>query len=139
MPDLTKMSDDEVLEKILAQEETRQIAESLGLEPVVYAQRVLHYMRNPDQSPDIQLMSDEEAREAGMPSVQDCVDFLNEATDELLRKDQAHFEQFSEEEKSSASLTGAQVHKRAPRSPMTRASAGKPSIGLGGHGPKKGL
>lgn len=136
MTDFTQLSDDEVIGKILAQAETRAIADSLGLEAEEYAQRVLHYLRNPDKSPDIQLMSDEEAREAGMPSVQDCVEFLDNAVDEELRKEQAQFDD-DEGEKSSVSLAGGEIRKKAPRSPMTRASAGKPSAGLRGSSVKK--
>lgn len=139
MPDLTTMNDDEVLAKILAQEETGQIAASLGLEAEEYAQRVLHYLRHPNESPNVQLMSDEEAREAGMPSVQECVAFLDQAAEDLLRQEQAHFDVSDEDEKSSVRLTGGQIHKKAPRSPMTRAGIGKPSSGLRGQGPKKGL
>lgn len=137
MTDLTQLSDDEVLGKILAQEETRAIADSLGLEPTEYAQRVLHYLRNPDKAPDIQLMTDDEAREAGMPTVQDCVDFLDKAVSDELKRDEAQFDESGDDEKSSVTLTGGDIRKKAPRSPMTRPNAGKPSAGLRGQGPKK--
>lgn len=137
MTDLTQLSDDELMGKILAQSETREIADSLGLEATEYAQRVLHYLRNPDKSPEIQLMSDEEAQDAGMPTVQDCVEFLTKAVDEELKRDQAQFDDAGDEEKSSVTLAGGDIRKKAPRSPMTRPSAGRPSAGLRGQGPKK--
>lgn len=133
MPPATDMSDEALLARILAQPETRAIAESLGMRPEDYAARVLHYARHPQAEPQLEMMSEEEARAAGMPSVAECVRFLEDTVSELERSEQAHFAGFDDDEKSSATLTGASAIKRAPR-----AAAPAPAPSPGG-APRRGL
>lgn len=80
-----------------------------------YAKRVLFYVRNPGQQPMVEVMSDDEAREAGMPSAGECVLFLDRAIEEAEREEQAHYAGFDDDEQSAATTTGASGKRRAPR------------------------
>lgn len=126
-------SDEALLAHILAQPETQQIAASLGMRAQDYAARVLYYARHPQAEPQLEMMSEEEAKAAGLPSIGECVRFLEDAVSELQRAETAHFAGFDDDEKSSASLTGAALAKRAPR-----ASAPAPGP-AGGGAPRRGL
>jgi hypothetical protein len=77
---------------------------------------VLFYVRNPQAQPQIEVMSDEDAREAGMPSVAECVSFLGAAAKEELAKEEAKFAGFDDDEKEQTKSTGSSVSmKRAPK------------------------
>lgn len=115
MPDMSKLSDAQILEKVLAQPETAQLAATLGMSVDNYAKMVVHYIRNPEAEPELELMSDEDARKAGMPSTEDCVTFLERAVDDELKKDSARFAGFDDDERSASSLTGGSAPKVAPR------------------------
>lgn len=115
MADPSTLSDQEILAKVIAQPESEQIAESLGMNVEDYAKRVLFYVRNPKQQPVVEVMSDEEAREAGMPSAAECVLLLDRAIDDAEREEQAHYAGFDDDEKSAATTTGGSAKKRAPR------------------------
>lgn len=80
-----------------------------------YAKRVLFYVRNPKQQPMIEVMSDDEAREAGMPSPAECVAFLDRAIDQGEQEERAHYAGFDDDEKSAATTTGGTTKKRAPK------------------------
>ena len=115
MADPKNLSDDQILAKVLAQPESAHIAESLGMELEDYAQRVLFYVRNPKQQPMIEVMSDDEAREAGMPSPEECARTLEKVIDDADREEQAHYAGFDDDEKSAATTTGGTSKKRAPK------------------------
>ncbi|OGQ10609.1 MAG: hypothetical protein A2138_00530 [Deltaproteobacteria bacterium RBG_16_71_12] len=115
MADPKNLSDEQILAKVIAQPESAQLAESLGMELEDYAQRVLFYVRNPKQQPMIEVMSDDEAREAGMPSPEECATFLGRAIDAAEREQEAHYAGFDDDEKSAATTTGGTGKKRAPK------------------------
>lgn len=115
MADPSTLSDQEILAKVVAQPESEQIAESLGINVEDYAKRVLFYLRHPNQQPVVEIMSDDEAREAGMPLAAECVLLLDRAIEEAEREEQAHYAGFDDDEKSAATTTGGSAKKRAPR------------------------
>lgn len=80
-----------------------------------YAKRVLFYVRNPGKEPMIEVMSEEEAREAGMPSAGECVLLLDRAIDDAEQEEKAHYAGFDDDEKSAATTTGGTARKRAPK------------------------
>lgn len=115
MADPKDLSDRQILAKVIAQPESAQIAESLGMELEDYAQRVLFYVRNPKQQPMIEVMSDDEAREAGMPSPEECAATLGKIIDDVDREEHARYAGFDDDEKSAATTTGGTTKKRAPK------------------------
>lgn len=80
-----------------------------------YAQRVLFYVRNPGKEPVLELMSDEAAREAGMPSPEECAGLLEKAIHDAEGEEKAHYAGFDDDEKSAATTTGGTGKKQAPR------------------------
>jgi predicted lipoprotein len=114
MADPSELSDEEILAKIKKDPATRELAENLGMSVDDYAQKVLFYVRNPQAQPQIEVMSDEEAREAGMPSVAECVSFLGAVVNEEAKKEEAIFAGFDEDDEHSA-VTGSLSRKRAPK------------------------
>lgn len=115
MADPANLSDDEILAKVKGQPETLQIAESLGMSVDDYAKRVLFYVRNPGKEPMVQVMSDEAAREAGMPTAAECAEFLEAAVEDMEKQENAHYAGFDDDEKSAATTTGGVAKKRAPK------------------------
>ena len=110
------LSDDEILAKLKSDPATHELAENLGMSVDDYAQKVLFYIRHPQAQPQIEVMSDEDAREAGMPSVAECVSFLGAAVKEELAKEEAKFAGFDDDEKEQTKSTGSSVTlKRAPK------------------------
>ena len=70
-------TDEALLAKILAEPATLQIAESLGLDPTEYAKRVLFYAKNPKADVQLTVMSPTQEKEAGVPSVDDALAFVD--------------------------------------------------------------
>lgn len=110
---------EEILAKILSQPETQEIASSLGMDVADYAERVLHYVMHPDAEPQVELLSDEDARAAGMPSAEECVDWLQRIEsgeiDVTPEEQRTRFAGFDDDERSSVTLTGGAPQKRAPK------------------------
>lgn len=115
MPDMSNLSDEQILARVMGQPETSQIAATLGLAVEDYAKMVLHYVRNPEAEPQVEVVSDDEARQVGMPSAAACVVFLEGAVGEEINRGEAHFAGFDSEEKSAATLTGNGGPRIAPR------------------------
>jgi hypothetical protein len=107
------MTDDQIIARILEDAETTIIAEALGLEPADYAARVLHYIRNPNADPQLDVMDAAAEKEAGMPSVAECRQFL-EKLEDGDEHEQTKFTGFDEDEKSAATLTGT-GRKKGPQ------------------------
>jgi hypothetical protein len=129
MPSPTQMTDEELLARILEDKETTQIATALGLEPGDYAARVLHYIRNPNADPQLQVMDPGAAKEAGMPSLAECADFVEKlATGEipLDENEVSRFAGFDDDEKSATNLTGG-GRKKAAEPPMPPAPGDGPT------------
>ncbi len=80
-----------------------------------YAKRVLFYVRNPGKEPMLEVMSEDAAREAGMPSAEECARLLERAVDDAEQEEKAHYAGFDDDEKSAATTTGGTGKKRAPR------------------------
>ncbi len=108
----------QILESVLAQTETKQIADTLGLDLNDYAELVVHYALHPDESPELEVMDDAQARAAGLPSTAECVSFLEKIAsgeiDTTLPTERTHYAGYDSEERSSVTLTGASSVKRAP-------------------------
>jgi hypothetical protein len=134
MPSPTQMTDEELLARILEDAETAQIASTLGLEPADYAARVLHYIRNPNAQPQLDVMDPGAAKEAGLPSLAECHDFVEKlASGEIPLDEQevSRFAGFDDNEKSAATLTGT-ARKKGPAAepPMPpEPNDGSPSAG----------
>ncbi|OJH41578.1 hypothetical protein [Cystobacter ferrugineus] len=64
--------------KLLADPDTRRIARDVGMELEDYVEMVLHYLRNPEQEPQVYVAPDEELRAAGYdpPSSEEVGQFL---------------------------------------------------------------
>jgi hypothetical protein len=116
------MTDEELLARILEDQETAQIAAALGLEPADYAARVLYYIRNPNADPQLEVMEPGAAKEAGMPSLFECAEFVEKLASGEIPLDEgevSRFAGFDDEEKSAATLTGTARKKgRAAEPPM---------------------
>jgi hypothetical protein len=65
-------TDDELRARIVASPDTKQIADSLGLEFDKYVDMVLHFKKNPNAEPILDVMSDEDAAAQGIPSLEDA-------------------------------------------------------------------
>jgi len=122
MTNPSQMTDDQLIARILEDAETATIAESLGLEPAEYAKRVMHYIRNPNADPQLQFMDAEAEKEAGVPTVADCVTFLEKVESGEIggEHDKVEFAGFDDDEKSQATATGARPkkgHSQAPPMP----------------------
>lgn len=123
-------TDEELIARILEQPETSQIAESLGLSAEDYAARVLFYAKNPEAQPQIETMDPLEEQANGMPSVGECVKFLEKIDSGEISMDpeshQTRFAGFDDEEKSAVTATGGQRMRKggAPPPPMP----GDPSL-----------
>jgi hypothetical protein len=128
--------DGELLARILQDPETGQIAESLGLEPVDYAARVLHYLKNPNAQPQMQVMTPEQEREAGMPSTGDVVKFFEDIDSGAISLEGEHektrYAGFDDDEKSAVTVAGGNAVKRAPAPApsVAAAPAAAPKRGL---------
>lgn len=112
MPSPQSMTDEQLIARILEDAETAIIAEALGLEPADYAARVLHYIRNPNADPQLEIMDAQAEKEAGMPSVGEVRQFL-EKMEEGDEHEQTKFAGFDDDEKSAATLTGGR--KKGPQ------------------------
>lgn len=135
MPNPSQMTDEEVMARILEDAETGQIAEALGLDPVDYAARVLHYIRNPNAEPQLEILDAVGEKEAGMPSKAECLDYLQKIDSGAIPLDDSevtHFAGFDEDEKSAAALTGSRRKGPAAPPPMPPVP-GEPAPG----GPKR--
>ena len=129
MPTPTQMTDEELISRILEDKETTQIASALGLEPVDYAARVLHYIRNPNAEPQLEVMEPGAAKEAGMPSPAECLDFVEKLSTGEIPLDEhevSRFAGFDDDERSAAALTGANRKKGQAEPPMPPDPAGGP-------------
>ena len=113
MPSPQSMTDEQLIARILEDAETATIAEALGLEPADYAARVLHYIRNPNADPQLDVMDAAAEKEAGMPSVAEVVQFL-EKMEQGEEHEQTKFAGFDDDEKSAATLTGT-GRKKGPQ------------------------
>ncbi len=114
-------SDEALLARILAEEATGQIADSLGLPPEEYAARVLHYMKNPTADPIVTVMTPEQEKAAGVPSMAESLEFLDKlASGEIPlgnEHEQSRFAGFDDDEKSAATSTGGPQKTTAPKVP----------------------
>lgn len=134
------MTDDDarkaqLLQEVLAQPETKEIADALGLELADYAALVVHYRLNPDDEPTIMTMDEGAAKQAGVPTVQETVDWLKKVEsgeiDVTPEEERTRFA-VDDDEKDAITLTGAKRIVRAPTSVEAPSPAGapKPSRGL---------
>jgi hypothetical protein len=70
-------TDEALLAKILAEPATKQIADSLGIDPAEYAKRVLFYVKNPKADVQLTVLTPAQEKEAGIPSVDDALAFVD--------------------------------------------------------------
>jgi hypothetical protein len=114
-------TDEALLAKILAEKATHQIAEALGLPPEEYAKRVLFFVRNPKAEPQLNVLTPQQEREAGIPSVEDALDYVDKlASGEIPMGDEhlrTRFAGFDGDEKSAVTATGATPKKGPQRAP----------------------
>jgi hypothetical protein len=110
-------SDADLMAKILAEPATEKIASSLGLSVDEYAQRVLFFLKNPKAEPQLTVMTPQEEKQAGVPSVDDAMAYVDGMLsgeipmgDEHLR---TRFAGFDDDERDAVTATGA----RRPRGP----------------------
>jgi hypothetical protein len=126
---------DELLQQVLAQPETKEIADALGLELQDYAELVVHYKLHPDDEPEILTMDEGAAKQAGVPTIAETKAFLegvaSGAIDVTPEEEQTRFA-VDDDEKDAVTLTGAKRIVRAPTSAEapSRTAAPKPSRGL---------
>ncbi len=123
MPKPSDMTDAQLIERILEDKETHQIAEALGLEPQDYAARVLHYIRNPKAEPQLQFMDAQQEKEAGMPSLADTIAFMEQVA-EGEEHERTAFTGFDDDEKSAATVTGAKPKRNVGAPPMPGETTG---------------
>lgn len=128
---------EEIVAKVRAQPETAQIAASLGLELDDYVELVAHYALNPDEPVELQAISDEDAKAAGVPTLQETVGWVEQvasgAIDVTPAEERTRFED-DDIEKDAITLTGAKRVVRAPPS-MEQSSPALPA----GPRPSRGL
>lgn len=114
-------SDEDVLRKILAEDATHKIADSLGMEPEEYAKRVLFYIRNPKAQPQLNVLSPAAEKAAGVPSVDECLDYVDKlASGEIPMGDEherTRFAGFGDDEKSGITAVGGKKKLGAERAP----------------------
>jgi hypothetical protein len=116
------MTDDELLARILEEPDILRLADTLGLEPEDYAKRVLFYMRNPNAEPQLTVLTPEAAKEAGVPSVEECLAFGKKLESGEISFEPDHmnsqFAGFEDKEKSITNLTGAKLKKDTAAPPL---------------------
>lgn len=112
-------TDEELIARILEDEATTTIAETLGLAPVDYAARVLFYLRNPKADPQLAIMTPAQEKEAGVPSMAEVKDFVGKMASGEIDVGPAHqkteFAGFDDDEKSAITAAGGHAKKEAPR------------------------
>ena len=123
-------SDDDLIARILEDEETSKIADALGIDPADYAARVLHYVKNPTAQAQLSVMSPEQERAAGVPTMAESLGFLDKLASGEIPLDAEHettrYAGFDDDEKSSAAATGNTEKRKAPKQRET-STAGSPA------------
>jgi hypothetical protein len=109
-------TDDALLARILAEPATTKIAESLGLEPVDYAKRVLFYAKNPHADVQVTVMSPAEERAAGVPDAMAFVDGM--LSGEIPVGDEHARTRFAGSDAAEKKTMTAAGSKAAPRGPQ---------------------
>ena len=129
-------SDEDLIARILEDEETTKIADALGIDPADYAARVLFYVKNPQAEPQLDIMTPEQERAAGVPTMAESLGFLDKLQSGEIPLDAEHettrFAGFDDDEKSAATAAGNTAKKQAPKQQPTTTSAAPVA-------PKRGL
>lgn len=121
-------SDQDLMAKILAEPATSKIADSLGISIEEYAARVLFYIKNPKADPQLNVLTPEQEKAAGVPSMAEAVTFINKLHSGEIPLEGEHertrFAGFDDDEKSAVNAAGGTAKREAPKAAPTTAPSG---------------
>jgi hypothetical protein len=110
-------TDEALIAKILAEPATQKIADSLGIAVEDYAKRVLFFIRNPKAELELNVMTPQQEKEEGVPSVDDALAYVDGMLSGEIPVGDEHqrtrFAGFDDDERTAATAAGVQ-RKRGP-------------------------
>jgi hypothetical protein len=140
------LTPEQILQQILAAPETKDIADSFGLDVKLYASRVLHYVQNPKAEPELFFLQPQDAKALGLPAtVAEAAKIIEEgaakAEDAEARAERGAFVAGdADRAKQSVAAAGLSTQVRAPQAapakPLGSALKGQVKRGLSA-APKK--
>jgi hypothetical protein len=129
-------------EKLLDDEDTKQIASALGLEVSAYVDEVMKYAAEPGKEPVLQVLDDEEIEASGgkVPSLRDMKEWLEKVESGEIHLGPMEFSSDFEDDdetvsrKRASEMSGARLDVPPQRAPSAAGGALRAELSAGGSG-----